>query len=111
CIDVNLGGFLGVSEFGLQLADFLVFGGELSLSVSQCLCRSLFELLNKQRIRNGNLDDRITQDNRFSSRVSHVTSFINGSGRVAQLSIADRGSAPRITDSCLTASATTRHKG
>src|SRR5690606_11598955 len=32
-------------------------------------------------------------------------------GRVAQLSIADRGSAPRITDSCLTACATTRHKG
>src|SRR5690606_34366244 len=81
-----------------------------SLSVGQGLCRSILELLNEQRVGNGNLDDRIPQDNRFS-RVSHVTSFINGSGRVARLSIADRGSAPRVTDSCLTACATTRHQG
>src|SRR5690606_7955311 len=42
-VNVDLGSFLGVSEFGLQLADFFVFGlnGGLvsSLSVSQGLYR------------------------------------------------------------------------
>src|SRR5690606_1335359 len=112
CVNVDLGGSLGVSEFSLLLADFFVFGGdgggEFGLSVGQSLCRFLLEPLNFGGVFNVYLDGLIAQNYRFSG---HMTLLRTVVGRSARLVIADRGSAPRVTDSCLTACATTRHKG
>src|SRR5690606_37613456 len=68
CVDVDLGGLLGVSEFGLQLADFLVFGGdgggEFSLGVGQSLCHFLLEPLNFGGVFHEYLDGLIAQNYR-----------------------------------------------
>src|SRR5690606_11276703 len=112
CVNVDLGGSLGVSEFSLQLADFFVFGGdgggEFGLSVGQSLCRFLLEPLNFGGVFNVYLDGLIAQNYRFSG---HMTLLRTVVGRSARLGIADWGCTPRITDPCLTARATFWHQG
>src|SRR5690606_11786608 len=69
-VNVDLGGFLSISEFSLELADFLVFGGdgggEFSLGVGQGLCRFLLEPLNFGGVFNEYLDGLVAQNYRFS---------------------------------------------